>query len=151
MSVHQRRYSAVVALTDMDISLLRQRAEKVCRHAFAPYSDFSVGAAIQTTDGAVHVGCNVEASNYALSTCAERSAIVSAVGADGPGMRIAHVVIVTGRGVVAAPCGSCRQLLYEWGPDCLVTLAGRDDAVTHAMRDLLPFPFGPEDLAHAPV
>ena len=128
---------------------LRGIAEAACENAVAPYSEFRVGAALRTVAGGVFGGCNVETANYTLGLCAERVALVTAACAEGPHMRIAEVVVVISTGQPVAPCGACRQMLYEFGPDCTVTLLGKAGTVTHSIGELLPHPFGAEDLRKA--
>src|ERR1700756_2574607 len=82
--------------------------------AYAPYSQFRVGAAVETEDGTIVTGCNVENASYGLSICAERTAIVSAVA---QGYRVFRAVAVAGpEGVTTSPCGACRQFIAEFDP-----------------------------------
>jgi cytidine deaminase len=85
------------------------------RHAFAPYSRFKVGAAIEVSGGAVITGCNVESATYGLTLCAERVALVRAV-AEGH-RRFRRIAIVAATRRRTPPCGACRQLLWELGGD----------------------------------
>ena len=96
----------------IDWARLEREARAVQRRAHAPYSRYFVGAAIQTAQGAVFAGCNVENASYGLSICAERSAIVQMVAA---GERApAAIVVVTPGPVLGTPCGACRQTLAEF-------------------------------------
>jgi cytidine deaminase len=116
---------------------LRAAAVDACRRAYAPYSDFPVGAAALVDDGRVITAANVESASYGLSLCAE-CGVVSGLHATGGG-RLVAVVCVGGKGQELRPCGRCRQLLHEHGgPGLLVN--GRP------LAELLPDPFGPEDL-----
>jgi cytidine deaminase len=126
---------------------LLQAAIDVRERAYAPYSNFHVGAALQAEDGTVVVGCNVESAAYPATICAERSALVAAVSLGHRGFtRLA--VIGSGAGPTT-PCGVCRQMLFEFAPDLQVLAAGTDGAQAEYVlgRDLLPDGFGPTRLA----
>lgn len=114
-------------------------------HAYAPYSQFRVGAALEADDGRVFAGCNVESASYGLTICAERSAICAAVTAGARHFR--RAVVVTDLDPPAAPCGACRQLLVEFGADLVVDAVGPASQRRWVLRDLLPAAFGPEALA----
>ncbi|MCW2647642.1 MAG: cytidine deaminase [Pseudonocardiales bacterium] len=126
----------------VDWPALRRAALEAMGHAYAPYSQFPVGAAARVDDGRVVVGCNVENASYGLGLCAE-CGLVSSLHATGGG-RLVAFACVDARGSVLMPCGRCRQLLWEHGgPDLLVdTIEG-----PKAMIELLPMPFGGEDLS----
>jgi cytidine deaminase len=126
----------------VDWDRLRSVAREASRHAYAPYSDFPVGAAALVDDGRLVAGCNVENASYGLGLCAE-CGLVSALHASGGG-RLVAVACVDGTGSVLMPCGRCRQLLWEHGgAGCLVdTPSG-----ILPMTALLPQAFGPDDLA----
>ena len=113
--------------------------------AYAPYSRFAVGAAVQTDTGAIHAGCNVENAAYPEGTCAEAGAIAAMALAGG--RRITEVV-VAGAGL-CTPCGGCRQKLREFGTAAtrirILDPAGRELLCT-TLADLLPHSFGPETL-----
>ncbi|MFN4907669.1 MAG: cytidine deaminase [Bacteroidota bacterium] len=114
-------------------------------NAYAPYSNFLVGAALVDSDGGLHVGCNVENASYGLTNCAERAAVAAATAA---GRRnIVLCVVVTGTPSPAAPCGACRQVLSECNPamQILCTTPERAD-VFYRMDELLPHAFGPDSL-----
>lgn len=119
-----------------DAELLRLAAE-VRERAYAPYSKFKVGAAVIGRSGAVYVGCNVENASYPLCVCAERTAIGTAVAAGESG--IVRIAVITDSAPPASPCGACRQVIWEFGQDCGVVVAGTNGIVhvTH-IRDLLP-------------
>ncbi len=113
--------------------------------AYIPYSHFPVGAALEGADGTVYTGCNVENAAYGSCICAERTALVKAVS---EGCRSFRRLAVVGNGEdYCWPCGSCRQMLYEFAPD-LVILVGRKDHqfVTYTLRELMPHGFGPAAL-----
>jgi cytidine deaminase len=102
---------------------LARAARQVRRHAYAPYSEFAVGAAVLTAGGTVHVGCNVENGSYGATLCAERSALAAAVA--GGARRLKAVAVVTGAAPPSPPCGICLQALAEFmGPEAPVVLAG---------------------------
>jgi cytidine deaminase len=119
------------------------------RNAYAPYSGFAVGAALQAADGRVFVGCNVENASYALAVCAERNAIAAAVVA-GATTFIA-VAIASPCSPPAPPCGACRQALREFGADLKVILANpAGERVETTLAALLPHSFNPDFLTKRP-
>jgi cytidine deaminase len=124
---------------------LIQQAIEARQRAYVPYSEYPVGAAILTASGAVFTGCNIEIASYGATSCGERTAAFKAVS---EGEREFHAVaVVTSNG--AAPCGICRQVLYEFGPDMIVIMADVDGKITWEgpLSDLLPHGFGPKKLA----
>jgi len=130
-------------MTDsVDWPALRRAALEAMGRAYAPYSQFPVGAAALVDDGRMVVGCNVENASYGLGLCAE-CGLVSSLHATGGG-RLVAFACVDFRGELLMPCGRCRQLLWEHGgPDLLVdTVAG-----PKPMIEVLPLAFGREDLA----
>ena len=112
--------------------------------AYAPYSNFRVGAALESVDGTVFTGCNVENASYGLTICAERAAISAAVGAGARKFR--RAVVVSDVDPPAAPCGACRQVLAEFGLDLPIEGVGPRRRVTWRLSELLPSAFGPEQL-----
>ena len=120
-----------------DERLLRA-ARKVMKHAHAPYSNFRVGAAFLTTKGELFVGCNVENASYGLTNCAERTAIFSAVAELGPKIEIRSIAVVNDQGVPCSPCGACRQVIYEFGPDAMVVFQGKKAWKKSHITELLP-------------
>ena len=115
-------------------------ATAVREHAYAPFSDFRVGSALETDDGEVISGCNVESASYGLTVCAERVAIWKAIS---QGKRkIKHIAVVADTEELTPPCGVCRQIIWEFGGDIPVILAnlkGKVEVVQ--MRELLPRAF----------
>lgn len=128
------------------MDFLMDAAREAARTAYAPYSDFLVGAAILTEGGAVHAGCNVENASYGLSICAERNAATSMVFADPDDRRVRSVAVFSPNASPCFPCGACRQFLREFGCEEVVV----EDASGHLRRypfeEILPNSFGPEDL-----
>ena len=124
---------------------LIQAAAAVRLHAFAPYSRFKVGAAVRGASGRIHTGCNVESASFGLTCCAERVAVFKAV-SEGE-REIVAVAVVTDVSPPAAPCGACRQILFEFGPDMAVVRANLSgERVDAVMRDLLPDGFDGKSL-----
>jgi cytidine deaminase len=126
---------------------LLARARAAAENAYAPYSQFPVGAAAMTSDGSFYSGCNVENASYGLTTCAERTAIGAAV-TDGQ-REIVAVAVAAPRKLGTTPCGACRQVLSEFRPvasDMIVILDDGDQGSPVALADLLPQGFGPREL-----
>jgi cytidine deaminase len=133
-------------VTGVDIDALVAQARAAQQAAYAPYSRFRVGAALQAVDGRVFLGANIENAAYSPSICAERVAMPAAVMA---GVREFAALAVVGDGAgPCTPCGVCRQVLYEFAPDLLVVAAGADGTAARYVlgRDLLPHGFGPDRL-----
>lgn len=114
------------------------------RQAYVPYSQFPVGAALLAADGRIYGGCNVENAAYPSTICAERTALVKAVSEGERDFRAIAVVTRSG----GSPCGSCRQMLYEFSPGMRVLVATLDGEICYevALLDLLPRGFGPNEL-----
>ena len=125
--------------------VLGRVAVEAMHQAYAPYSKFPVGVAGLVDDGRIVSGCNVENASYGLTICAERAAVAAAVSAGV--RRIRRAVVVTDSDPPAAPCGACRQVLSEFGPDMTVDAIGPARSSRWSLRDLLPAAFGPEQLA----
>jgi cytidine deaminase len=122
----------------MDPEALIQHATEARENAYAPYSEFPVGAAVLTASGRIFNGCNVENASSGLTVCAERTAIQKAV-SEGE-REITALAVVTQDG--AAPCGACRQVLLEFGKDVVIILADASGAFQEtSLRELLPRPF----------
>ncbi|MGN0662320.1 MAG: cytidine deaminase [Faecalibacterium sp.] len=120
--------------------------------AVAPYSDFLVGAALRAEDGRVYTGCNIENAAFTPTNCAERTALFKAV-SEGV-TRFTDIAVVGARRgevntLVTAPCGVCRQALFEFcGPDLNVIMARTpEDFIERSLDELLPFGFGPRNVA----
>ena len=129
--------------SNSDPAALLAAAAAAAKNAYAPYSDFHVGAALQVTDGPIVAGCNVENASYGLTNCAERTAIFSAV-RDGYRSFDAVAVVTSGKDM-PFPCGACRQVLSEFcDAKCPVYIAHTDrldEYITISMGDLLPHAF----------
>jgi cytidine deaminase len=128
---------------------LRRSLEKAARLAaktsYSPYSKFRVGAAILTGSGKVYSGCNVENASYGLCNCAERTAIFSAVAAGERSLRA--VVVYTPTKDATSPCGACRQVINEFGPNAVViSICDSDEKIETTLDQLLPHAFGPANL-----
>jgi cytidine deaminase len=117
---------------------LLKLARKAMANAHAPYSKFKVGAAILLTNGATFSGCNVENASYGMTNCAERTAIFSAVAELGPKIEIRAVTVVNDHGVPCSPCGACRQVIYEFGPDATIFFQSADGSKEAHITELLP-------------
>lgn len=133
-------------ITNETLAVLRDAAQAVSRNAYAPYSNFPVGAAVLAANGKVYTGCNVENASYGLTMCAERSAIFQMV-ADGQRELVA-LAIYTPTDTPTAPCGACRQVINEFAPTARV-LSYCDGAAVldFELSALLPAAFGPANLA----
>ncbi len=135
--------------------LLLDAAEKAMASSYAPYSKFNVGAGILTENDAVVTGANVENAAYGSTICGERSALV---GAYAQGHRSVKAIAIIGRSEMGpaekpvAPCGSCRQMLFEAAQgskknmEVIFSNTAKSDIIITTINDLLPYGFGPENL-----
>ena len=114
-------------------------------HAYCPYSNYRVGAALEAQDGTVFLGCNVENASYGLTICAERAAVFAAVGAGA--RRFRRIVIATDSEPPGPPCGACRQVLAEFGSELEVESVGPSQSKRWRIGELLPDAFGKDLLA----
>ncbi|WP_308197576.1 cytidine deaminase [Rathayibacter caricis] len=128
-------------MTDIDWEALRAAANDAMRRAYAPYSQFPVGAAALVDDGRIIAGCNVENASYGIGLCAE-CALVSSLQMTGGGKLVAFTC-VDGNGATLMPCGRCRQLLFEHSADGMVleTVSG-----LRTIDEVIPDAFGPRTL-----
>jgi cytidine deaminase len=131
------------SLTPTQITDLQQQAAAVAHHAYAPYSNFRVGAALLLADGTIVTGCNVENASYRLTCCAEQTAIASAVALRGPEIRIRAIAVANLNATASQPCGACRQTIHEFStPETIVFYPAANGAVAQAtIADLLPAAF----------
>ena len=117
-------------------------AENILTKAYAPYSQFRVGAAILTEKGNIFAGCNVENRAYGLTICAERNAIAAAVAAEGGDkMKIKAIAVVNAQNTSCSPCGACRQVIWEFGYNAIVIFQGDRGKQTLSIDQLLPSGF----------
>ncbi|WP_177560548.1 cytidine deaminase [uncultured Phascolarctobacterium sp.] len=113
-------------------------------NAYAPYSKFKVGAAVETADGHIFTGCNVENASYGLTCCAERNAVFAAIGSGARSFKALCVVADTEEPV--APCGACRQVLAEFPFEKIILANCKGLTKIMTVAELLPYGFGPEAL-----
>lgn len=133
------------SLSPADRKHLEEAARSAATSAYAPYSKFSVGAAVLTGSGKIFGGCNVENASYGLCNCAERTALFTAVAA---GHReIKAVAVYTPTPIPTTPCGACRQVINEFGADVIVlSFCDGKDRIETRISALLPDAFGPKNL-----
>ena len=122
----------------MDYEKLLEMADEAARSAYAPYSDFKVGAALLASSGKVFLGCNVENASYGASICAERAAVAKAVS---EGEREYAAIAVSAGKSTAMPCGICRQVLAEFSPQLEVIVRKDGRAAVYKLSELLPHRF----------
>ncbi|MGL5096849.1 MAG: cytidine deaminase [Planctomycetia bacterium] len=130
---------------DQTLAEMIRRAKAAAANAYSPYSKFRVGAAILTDDGRIYAGCNVENASYGLTICAERNAVFQMAAEGRRGIRA--VVVYTPTPKPTAPCGACRQVVNEFGPDALVvSTCDGPGVLRRPLSELLPDAFGPGNL-----
>lgn len=122
---------------------LLEAAAQARGNAYAPYSGFAVGAAVQDTAGGIFAGCNVENASYGLSCCAERNAIAAAVAAGMQPGALAALLLLTPGDSPAVPCGACLQVIAEFAADDarIICAAAEGASREYRLQDLLPHPF----------
>ncbi len=132
-------------ITDIDRQLV-DHATEALKYAYSPYSNYRVGAAVQTSEGKIYTGCNVENSSYGLTNCAERTALFKAVSVGEREFdRIA--IVVENAGCVGTPCGACRQVITEFNPQMEVLMANTSGMVEKMLAgELLPKSFACDNL-----
>jgi len=129
----------------MDLDAMMDVARDASRNAYAPYSNFRVGAAILTEGGQIHAGCNVENASYGLAICAERNAAAAMAFANPGDREIRLVAVFSPDAVPCFPCGACRQVLREFG--CKEVVVEEAAGVrSYPFDEILPYSFSPEDL-----
>ncbi|MBI1811497.1 MAG: cytidine deaminase [Nitrospirae bacterium] len=122
-----------------DIDKLVNEAKAARKKAFAPYSKFTVGAALITNDGKIYHGCNIENPSLMLSFCAERAALINAL-VEGE-KKFKALAIVSGNKDYCFPCGACRQMLAEFAPDIEIYLISEKGIKKFSISELLPHQF----------
>jgi len=134
----------MIELTDDERRALIDLANEARRRAYAPYSNYQVGAALRTRSGRIFTGCNVENAAYPTSMCAERIAIYKAVSEGEKEFEVIAVVTPNG----GTPCGSCRQVMAEFGLDTVVLVADDKGRLVQetTVAGLLPGAFTPKDM-----
>ncbi|MBI3207732.1 MAG: cytidine deaminase [Candidatus Solibacter usitatus] len=122
-----------------------QAAWDARKHSCCDYSHFAVGAALESADGRIFAGCNIENATYGLTVCAERVAVFKALS---EGVRaFQRIVVVTGAESITPPCGACRQILWEYCGDVPLTASNESGATkTWRMSELLPHAFDSKNL-----
>ena len=129
------------------VESLSSAARDGAARAYCPYSRFPVGAAVLTDQGLIFSGCNVENASYGLTICAERNAIFQAVSQSPSPLVIVAVIVYTPTAAPTAPCGACRQVINEFGPDAdIVSICDGDGQISSRVDRLLPAAFGPGNL-----
>jgi cytidine deaminase len=132
-------------IADETLAGLKVAAKEVSRHAYSPYSNFRVGAAVLTEQGRIFSGCNVENASYGLAICAERSAIFQAVASGERSVQAVAIYTPTEKPV--SPCGACRQVMNEFGPETEVySFCDGPEVFSDNLSHLLPSAFGPHNL-----
>jgi cytidine deaminase len=145
ITTRQLKCRVKTILSDNLLQEMIRQARRASQRAYCPYSRFRVGAAALTSEGKIFAGCNVENASYGLTICAERSAIFRAI-AQGA-TRIRAVLVYTPTDQPTAPCGACRQVINEFGPDSdIISVCDGKRVLRHQLTALLAEPFGPHNL-----
>lgn len=132
--------STQITATEQDKLITIAQATMI--KAYAPYSQFRVGAAILSEQGNIFTGCNVENVSYGLTICAERNAIAAGVASEGGNLfKIRAIAIVNDRGITCSPCGACRQVILEFGKQATVIFQTENSYQSQTARELLPAGF----------
>lgn len=127
---------------DLAFDSLMEAARKAALQAYAPYSHFRVGAALQLSNGEVVTGANVENASFGLTICAERSALVRAVAEFGPEIRVSMVAVANLNDAASPPCGACRQMLSEFiEPDAQIVFPSAEGPRRIRFAEVFPFAF----------
>ena len=130
----------------MDLETVMEAAREASKSAYAPYSNFRVGAAILTEGGAIHAGCNVENASYGLAICAERNAATTMAFASPEDRGIRLVAVFSPEASPCFPCGACRQVLREFGCREVIVEETSGNLRLYPFEEILPHAFGLEDL-----
>jgi cytidine deaminase len=132
-------------ISDAALRRIEKSARTAGARAYAPYSSFPVGAAVIGGSGKIYSGCNVENASFGLCNCAERTAIFTAIAAGERSVKA--VAVYTPTPLPTAPCGACRQVINEFGPDAVViSVCDSKSRIDTFLTALLPAAFGPGDL-----
>lgn len=135
----------MIGIPEKTLERLKSAARSASEHAYCPYSKFRVGAAILTDEDEFITGCNVENASYGLTICAERNAVFQMVARAKSPLRA--IVIYTPTRVPSAPCGACRQVINEFGPQAeIISICDGPDVLRQKLSALLPDAFGPQNL-----
>ena len=126
------------------VEKLKQAAEKARGNAYAPYSGFAVGAAVEGVSGKIYSGCNVENASFGLTICAERAAVVQAVAAGE--IQLSRLLVVADAESPVVPCGACRQVMREFNVKEVFMCNLQGKLQVMSLDELLPQAFGPENL-----
>ena len=129
------------SLSPQEHDQLLDAAKQALLRAYAPYSNFHVGAAVLTDQGQIFTGCNVENASYGLTICAERSAIFTAVQKTHGKLVLRAVAVVNRNQAPCSPCGACRQVIAEFGEEVVIFFQGKDGMQESTIADLLPETF----------
>jgi len=129
------------AITPAERDQLLDAAKQALQRAYAPYSNFHVGAAVLTDQGQIYTGCNVENASYGLTICAERAAIFTAVQKTHGKLVLRGVAVANRAQVPCSPCGACRQVIAEFGEDVAVIFQGKNGIEESSIVNLLPETF----------
>ena len=132
-------------MENVDLTHAVEAARAASRKAYAPYSNFHVGAVILTAGGQIHAGSNIENASYGLSICAERNAATTMAFADPEDRQIELVAVYSPNASPCFPCGACRQFLREFGCKEVIVEDG-SGLRSYPFEEILPNSFGPEDL-----
>lgn len=129
----------------MDNLSLVKIAKEAMNNAYVPYSKFRVGAALQTADGVIFTGCNIENASFGGTNCAERTALFKAISEGN--RKFAKIAVISDSSDFTYPCGICRQVLSEWGLDMEIIVANcNEEFRVHKLSDILPFAFTNENM-----
>jgi cytidine deaminase len=140
----------LASIPEEQLESLVNQASYAAKMSYSPYSGFKVGAALLLSNGQVVTGTNVENASFGLTICAERSALVRAVGEFGPGIRIEAVAITNLNEAASPPCGACRQMLAEFaGPDASVVFPTASGTKTMRFDEILPLGFDMKLKSHS--
>lgn len=125
-------------LAENELMPLYLKAKKAAENTYSPYSNFPVGCAVLTKSGRIFTGANVENSSFGNTICAERTVLSNMIG---KGIRDIKAIAVYGKVDTLAPCGSCRQFIYEFGKDIVIIFMNEGKLIQRTIGELLPYGF----------